>query len=130
MEPSSELRELIRRFYGVFESGDLATAREVMSHDDRLLIAGTDPGEFARGLEQVLHMVQQQSEMIRANGLAIVPGESEAYTEGTVGWIWDRPRFRMPDGTEIQARLAAVAHREDGAWRIVQIHASVEPAES
>lgn len=128
MEPSSELRELIGRFYRVFETGDMAVAGEVMSRDGRLLLAGTDPNEFGRGPGAVLRVMQEQSDAIRASGMAVIPGEAEAYAEGNVGWIWDRPRFRMPDGSEIAARLTAVCHREGPVWRIIQVHASTEPA--
>ncbi|MDO8532131.1 MAG: nuclear transport factor 2 family protein [Dehalococcoidia bacterium] len=127
MELSSELSKLIGRFYSVFETGDMAVAREVLSGDERLLLAGTDSGEFGRGPGEVLRIMEEQSKQFRAAGMALVPGDAEAYAEGNVGWIWDRPRFRMPDGSEIQVRVTAVCRREDGAWRVVHVHASTEP---
>jgi hypothetical protein len=37
----------------------------------------------------------------------------------------DQPKFRLPDGKEIQARFTTVFHREHGEWRIVQHHVSI-----
>ena len=68
--------------------------------------------------------MQAQLQEMRAAGIELVPGEVQAYREGSVGWAADRPTFRLPDGTTLPARLTAVFHREDGAWKMVQSHAS------
>lgn len=53
------------------------------------------------------------------------PGDVEAYQEGSVGWGLARPTLTMPDGSQIAPRWSAVSHREDGTWKLVQLHASV-----
>jgi ketosteroid isomerase-like protein len=55
----------------------------------------------------------------------VSPGELRAYREGSVGWAADRPAFRLPAGPEFALRVTVVFHQEDGAWKIVQSHASV-----
>jgi len=57
--------------------------------------------------------------------IAIVGSDPMAYSEGTVGWVADRPRFRLDDGTESPIRLTAMFHKEQGAWKMVHFHVSV-----
>jgi len=54
-----------------------------------------------------------------------VAGDLRCYSEGSVGWVADRARFVLGDGSEIPFRFTAVFRREDGAWRMVQAHASL-----
>ena len=36
-----------------------------------------------------------------------------------------RPTITLPDGRPASPRWSAVFHREDGEWRLVQLHASI-----
>ena len=40
-------------------------------------------------------------------------------------WGRARPTITLPNGQSFSPRWGAVLHREDGAWKIVQLHASV-----
>ena len=48
-----------------------------------------------------------------------------AYSEGNVGWVADRPTFRLPDGTQIPFRSTIVFRKEDGEWKVIQQHISI-----
>jgi SnoaL-like protein len=55
--------------------------------------------------------------------------EPHCYEEGSMGWVADRPRAVLPDGT-ISTRLTGVVVRqEEGEWRLVHIHLPT-PAEA
>lgn len=56
--------------------------------------------------------------------MPLVPGDPEAYSEGTVGWAADRPTLQLQGGT-VAVRLTAVLHREDDDWKFVQMHGSL-----
>jgi hypothetical protein len=59
-------------------------------------------------------------------GLQIVPGQLQAYREGSVGWAIDRDAsFRLPDGTQIPFRNTCVFVQEDGEWKAIHLHASI-----
>jgi len=62
-----------------------------------------------------------------ANGGAfqVKAGVLKAYCEGSVGWVAARHMHKPPDGTEIEFRMTAVFHNENGQWKVVQQHASV-----
>jgi class 3 adenylate cyclase len=52
----------------------------------------------------------------------------QAWVEGSVGWVADRPTFVLPDGQELPLRLTAVFHLERGHWKMVQYHLSIATA--
>jgi hypothetical protein len=56
--------------------------------------------------------------------LSLIPGELCAYRSGDVGWVADRPTFKLGD-TEVVCRHTSVFVRECGEWQIVQHHFSV-----
>jgi hypothetical protein len=122
MNPSSELRELMVRYWAAFTRGDVSFVEAHLSTDPDILGVGTDPVEWYEGLE--VHRVFTE-QLTAVAGVSITPGNIRAHQEGKVGWIADRPTFTLPDGTTFSVRFTAVAHREDGEWKLVQAHTSV-----
>lgn len=57
--------------------------------------------------------------------LSAVEAAPQAYSEGTVGWVADHFKLRLPDGAEIPVRLTAVFRKENNDWKIVLRHASI-----
>jgi hypothetical protein len=41
-----------------------------------------------------------------------------------MGWGAARPTIELPDGRQVNPRWSAVFRREDGVWRLIQLHAS------
>ncbi len=58
-------------------------------------------------------------------GFVLTDANPQAYSEGTVGWVADYPKLRLPDGTEIPFRITTVYPKENGAWKMVQWHGSI-----
>jgi ketosteroid isomerase-like protein len=58
-------------------------------------------------------------------GFSIIAGTPQAYSEGDVGWAADRPKFKLPDGTEIPVRLTSVFRKEGNDWKVVLWHFSI-----
>ncbi len=57
-------------------------------------------------------------------GLKLEAGEEpQGYEEGSMGWVADRPRAVLLEGT-ISTRLTGVVRQEVGEWRFVHIHLS------
>lgn len=57
--------------------------------------------------------------------IPIYARDIQAFREGSVGWVVDRPTFRFADGSEAPARVSVVVHQEDGQWKIVHLHLSL-----
>jgi ketosteroid isomerase-like protein len=122
MEKSSELIEPLLSFYEAYTRGDIPFVLDLFSRADGALVIGTDPGEWWAGSETIRRVVEAQME--ETGGVGFAPGAPQAYCEGTVGWIADRPTFTLPDGTERPVRITAVLRQEDDGWKIVQFHGS------
>jgi hypothetical protein len=124
MEQSNEIKELLLHFYEAFSTGDVTLFERISSRQEGILSIGTDPNEWWGDYATLSRVAKAQLQEMRDAGITIVPGEPQAYREGSVGWAADRPTFRLPDGTALPFRLTAVFHQENGAWKLVQSHAS------
>ncbi len=125
LQQSSELLEVFQGLYRAFERGDAAAALDLTSREEGVLSIGTDPGEWWSDYATLERVYYAQLGEMADLGMRIERGEPRCYQEGSVGWCADRARFVLPDGTEIPVRMTMVFHQEDGAWKIVQAHASI-----
>jgi ketosteroid isomerase-like protein len=124
MEQSPEIKNLVLRYYEAISRRDSCFIERLMSHQDGLLVIGTDPEEWWTGYENVIAIFKEQMEEM-GSGFSIVPGDLQAFVEGTVGWVADRAKLCLSNGIEIPIRLTAILHRENGGWKLVQRHFSI-----
>jgi hypothetical protein len=124
VEEMAELKQVMLGFYRALSGGDAGSLEELISAQAGVLGIGTDPDEWWQGPAKLRSIMKtQMAEM--GGGITIVGSDPIAFSEGTVGWVADRPRFRLDDGTESPIRLTATFHKEQDAWKIVQFHVSV-----
>ncbi|OLE81783.1 MAG: hypothetical protein AUG06_00315 [Actinobacteria bacterium 13_1_20CM_2_65_11] len=124
MQEMTELKTVMTGFYNALSSGDEAFMDALICRHAGVLGIGTDPDEWWEGHATLRSkMKTQMAEM--GGSVRIVGSDPRAYAEGSVGWVADRPRFRLDDGTESPIRLTATFHKEQDAWKLVQFHVSV-----
>lgn len=123
MKQSDELKEFTLQSYSAFAEGDYAFFERHMSQEEGALAIGSDPEEWWAGYDTITRVFKAQMEEM--GGFVLADADPQAYTEGTVGWVADYPKFRLPDGTEVPFRITAVYHKEKGAWKMVQWHGSI-----
>lgn len=123
MEQSPELRKVMLHFYEALSSGDVSFLERHFSTSSEVRGIGTDPQEWWEG-GRLVEVWKEQIEAM-GGGMPLAAGDPEAYSEGSVGWVADRPTLKMPDGTDVPLRFTAVFHRENGDWKIVQSHGSL-----
>ncbi len=123
MKPSAELKNVMLRLYESMSSGDASAVERLFSRQSGVLVIGTDPQEWWAGYETYARLFKAQLKEMA--GIRIEAGELEAFVEGTVGWVADRPKIRLANGQEVRFRQTAVLHQEDGEWKIVQHHTSM-----
>ncbi len=123
MEPSPELREIIVGWFEAAAIGDVSWRDRHVSRQAGMRIVGTDPKEWLHG-EQAYAFLKEEAERVGGKIKVIVP-DAEAFTEGDVGWGVARPVITLPDGAQVSPRWSAVFHREEGQWKLVQLHASI-----
>jgi ketosteroid isomerase-like protein len=121
MKTSAQLQKIINNWFESVANGDLSWTDRYISKTARLV--GTDPNEWLEG-EKVVEFLKEE---VKAMGgvVKVEMGETEAYEEGSVGWGLAKPTLIMPNGQQVSPRWSAVFHREDGEWKLVQLHASV-----
>jgi ketosteroid isomerase-like protein len=125
MRRSAQVRDTLLRFYEVFSAADLEAFAQIIAHeeDEGVLVIGTDPGDWAEGRQQWI--AAREALMHAMEGLRLEAGEEpRGYEEGSMGWVADRPRAVLPEGT-ISTRLTGVVRQEEGEWRFVHVHLSV-----
>ena len=124
MERCPELEELARQLYDAVSKGDPTFFERHTSRAEGGVFLGTDPTEW---WEDAVPFINATVAQMRALGDAVdlVAGDARAYRHGDVGWVADRPTFRL-GGVELECRHTSVFVREgDGVWRIVQHHFSL-----
>jgi hypothetical protein len=123
MQRAPELEAFLATIYAGMSSGDLDEFARLFERS--ALGIGTDPSEWWTGDGVFARaFVTQLREMREMGGLALTPGETEAYREGSVGWIADRATAQLGDMT-IPMRITVVCHQDGGGWKVVQWHASL-----
>jgi hypothetical protein len=124
MEASTELRELMLRFYEAISHGDLSILDELLSQQTGFLWIGTDPQEWWDHRDAALKAWKLQTQEL-GGPVSVRPGNLQAHHHGEVGWIADQPLGRLPDGTLVPLRFTAVFERDAVGWKMVQVHASI-----
>jgi hypothetical protein len=124
MRCSAEVRDTLLRFYEVFSALDLEGFAQIIAQEDEgVLVIGTDPGDWAEGRERWIGAREALTHSME--GLRLEAGEEpRGYEEGSMGWVADRPRAVLPDGT-ISTRLTGVVCQEEGESKLVHIQLSV-----
>ena len=97
-----------------------------MSRAPGLRIIGTDPAEWLDG-EPAFAFLRDEAGAVGGK-VTIALRSLEGFAEGSVGWGAAVPEITLPEGNTVSPRWSAVFHREDGAWKLVQLHASVPVA--
>jgi hypothetical protein len=62
---------------------------------------------------------------MRTTRIRLVPGDAEAYAEGTIGWVIDRPTFSNRNGGETETRVTALFRWDTESWKLVLFHNSI-----
>ncbi|MBI5289825.1 MAG: nuclear transport factor 2 family protein [Chloroflexi bacterium] len=123
MEASPELAEIIVNWFKAAETGDASWRDRHVSRHAKLRIVGTDPEEWLQG-EPAYRFLKDEAENVGGK-VQVQVAEVEAYRDGDVGWGLARPIITIADGRKVSPRWSAVFIREDGGWKLIQLHASV-----
>jgi hypothetical protein len=118
MERSAELRDLMLRIYQALASGEADYFDQLASRQEGLIAIGTDPAEWWPDYGSFVGALRAQLREM-GGGFPITPGDPQAFREGSVGWVADRPTLALPDSPPLPFRLTMVFHREADGWKAV-----------
>lgn len=121
MQPAPDLRAFTLEIYDLLSgpSGLVGFALD----DERVHGTGSDPAEWWDGGRELEAILTAQGAALE--GSSIVGANPRAWSEGDVGWVYDRFTYRTPDGIETPFRITATFVRREGGWRLVLWHDSV-----
>ncbi len=123
MQRSAEVKDTLLRFYEVFSAQDLQSVEQMIAQQAEGVVAIGTAGEWLEGREQWI--AATEALMHEMEGFRMEAGEEpHCYEEGSMGWVADRPRAVLPEGT-ISTRFTSVMHQENGQWKVVHVHLSV-----
>lgn len=95
----------LRTFYERFSAHDPAGFADIIATGPGVSVIGSGPDEGHDGRDG---WVSTYAEFIPQLGLRLEGGESpRGWTEGSVGFVVDRPRFVLPDEDALQPPPAA-----------------------
>ena len=117
MRSSEALRETTLAFYDRFSADDVASFDDLVSAEATSII-GTAEDEWFTDREKL-------RSGFGYDGLRLEGGDPQAWEEGDVGWVADRPTMHARGVGPIRTRFTGVFRREDGRWRLVLSHFSV-----
>lgn len=124
MEPSAELTKYVQSWFEGASSGDSSLVDQRVSPEPGTRLVGSAPEEWLQGGARIAKFLRGEVERAAGNA-KFTPSDTEAYSEGSVGWAATRLTITMPDGRSVSPRWTAVFHKEDGEWKFVQTHASI-----
>ena len=124
MERSPEIEALVAAWFEAATNGDPSLVAAHVAHGETTRLIGSDPDEVFKGGPAVSEFLRGEVE--GAGGRAkFSPTDTEAFSEGSVGWATTQVTITMPDGRHVTPRWSAVFHQEDRVWKFVQTHASI-----
>jgi hypothetical protein len=126
---SSELEQLGSEARAAGKRQDDAWFRENTA-TGQILVAGTAPGETARGVDEVFRTSLKAMEEAHAvSGMRHEAGEQEAYAAGDAGFIVGEGKFVFDDGSHIPTRSVTVVARDSDGWKMIGQFFAVTPSD-
>jgi ketosteroid isomerase-like protein len=95
-ERGTESERLARRYFALFEEGDLTQLLELMHPDIELVVKSTRPGEVLRGRAAVAALAREQIERLFESTAEVFEplDETRIVVEGRVRWLDDQRVLR------------------------------------
>jgi hypothetical protein len=124
---SPELEQLGKDARAAGDALDDSWFRENMASGE-VFVAGTAPGETARGVDQVFSVsLEEMQKAHAAAGMRHEAGGQEAYEAGDAGFVVGDGKFVFDDGSHIPTRSVTVVARDGDGWKVIGQFFAVTP---
>lgn len=129
MDATAGAKAVVDQFNKIFESEDMAAFDRVFAHDADAVSFGTDAAERFVGYDALRKSVEEQFASFEGSKLAVRDEVVKASRGGDAAWFsevvdWDTKAGGQPVSLK-GCRFTGVLEKRDGAWKVVQFHASM-----
>jgi ketosteroid isomerase-like protein len=131
-QTDEEVKAALQQLYTASAAADIETIDQLFSDDTNTLLLGTDPTEVAVGHDAVVQFWAGFFQYLKDQGypnngglkMVSTGGPIQVDSAGSVAWITDIAEFQFAGGNT-PFRVTAVMHKEQGRWKIIQLHFSI-----
>jgi ketosteroid isomerase-like protein len=129
MDHTAGAKAVVDQFNKIFESEDMAAFDRIFAHDADAVSFGTDAAERFVGYEALKKSVAEQFASFEGSKLTVRDEVVKASRGGDAAWFsevvdWDTKAGGQPVSLK-GCRFTGVLEKRDGAWQVVQFHASM-----
>ena len=117
-----DIRTVLDETLEAFNTGDAERLRATLSERPDAIHIGSDAEEWWTS-KQLLDATA--ADLANEHDVRVVADDIGIHVLDDAAWLEGRGRFTRADGAERPVRMTCVMVREDGQWKVVQIHASI-----
>jgi SnoaL-like domain len=116
-----EVEQLAVAWLAGMKAGDPVAVASLFAEDEATTVIGNGADQWFTGDEYTRSRVDRS---LRENGgIPFEPGSPVGWALGDAGWFADQVTIGFP-AQVIPLRMTGVAVRQDGTWKLVQLHVS------
>jgi hypothetical protein len=121
MDRSPEVEQLAVAWLAGMKAGDTVAVASLFAASEATTVIGNGADQWFTG---DAYTGKRLDDSIGENGgIPFEPGSPTGWAQGDTGWFADQVAVVFPAKT-IPLRMTGVALRQDGTWRLVQLHVS------
>jgi len=129
MDAAAGAKAVVDEVNKIFESEDMAAFDRIFAHDADAVSFGTDAAERFVGYDALKKSVAEQFASFDGSKLTVRDEVVKASRGGDAAWFsevvdWDTKAGGQPVSLK-GCRFTGVLEKRDGAWKVVQFHASM-----
>jgi hypothetical protein len=118
---SGEVEQLALAWLAGMKAGDAVAVAGLFARSEATTVIGNGADQWFTG--DAYTSERLGNSLGDHGGIPFEPGSPEGWAAGDTGWFADRVTIAFP-GRTIPLRMTGVAIRQDGIWRLVQLHVS------
>ena len=121
MDRSADVERLAVAWLAGMKAGDAAAVAALFAEHEATTVIGNGADQWFTGDAYTGRRLRDS--LGEHGGIPFEPGPMTGWAAGDVGWFAGQVTIVFPAAT-IPLRMTGVAVRQDGTWRLVQLHVS------
>jgi SnoaL-like domain len=121
MDRSPEVEQLAVAWLASMKAGDTVAVARLFAASEATTVIGNGADQWFTGDAYTRNRLDNS--IGENGGIPFEPGSPIGWAQGDTGWFADQVTLVFPAKT-IPLRVTGVALRQDGTWRLVQLHVS------